>query len=311
MKIVFHVTQAHLAPDGGLSGVFYRNLQSDFVQAGFQTEAVHRQLPDLAGLNHPDRFHFVHNGRISHPRVLNTGYGYLGSYWYADPQGVFGDSSITGLPFDESTVRYKPASAFFDRLVARLVATRHSRYNQPKDVRRFPGGAIAIFLQGISDPVERARHMTARAMVVAVLADTRGRAVIVKPHPGNDDQETRQLVRWLRRDHPDVIVTDANVHDILADCAVSVSLCSAASLEGMLHRKPAVLFGRADFHHCAQTVQVPADWPAALDRALGQAVPYRKYLYWFFAQNLIDARHKGRFARIRARMQASGAALPG
>jgi len=306
MRILFHVTPQHLASDGEVAGLFYRNLWADFAAAGFRVAAVRRDLSDLSGLEDPGQFHFVHNGRVQHPRVLNTGYGYLGGYWYADPKGVFADSSISDQIFDPAKVRYKPASAFFSRMVRKLVQPRHSRYNQPMDVRQFPAGAIAVFLQGTSDPVDRARHVGASAMVEAVLAHRKGRPVIVKPHPGNQDAETGQIIARLRAEAPEVIVTDANIHDILAAAAVTVSICSAACLEGMLHRKPAVLFGRTDFHHCAQTVQRPGDWPGALERALCQPVPYRKYLYWFFEQNLIDAKGASRFDRILARIERQG-----
>ena len=51
------------------------------------------------------------------------------------------------------------------------------------------------------------------------------------------------------------MISDANVHDILKACRATVSINSSVALEGFLHRKPAVLFGLADFHHFAGRVE--------------------------------------------------------
>ena len=74
----------------------------------------------------------------------------------------------------------------------------------------------------------------------------------------------------------------------------------------MLHRVPAILFGRMDLHHCATTVRAPAEWPAALDNALTTDWPFEKYLLWFLRWQNIDA-SRPFMPRILERMQAQGA----
>ncbi len=288
-RVRLHVP-AHMLPDGPEElPTFYRNLLSDLAALSARCEVVHR---DMEALRHgPDEadFDFVHNGNIDRPQVLNLGPAYLSGFFYADPKGIFFESSIAGLPFRPSAMPADKAAAFAATLRGLFVAPRKSRHLQPTDRAQFAGGHIAVFLQDLSDPVLRARHMTARAMLETILSNTGGRQVVVKPHPRNTGDETQAICDWLGAQHPQVCLTTANVHDILHGAALSASIGSSVALEGMLHRVPAVLFGRSDLHHCAATVETPADWPGALDLALGRDWPFDAFLFWFLKRHCIWA----------------------
>jgi hypothetical protein len=173
-------------------------------------------------------------------------------------------------------------------------------------VEQFGQGHIAVFLQGWSSPVERARYMTATEMVKTVVKGAAGRPVVVKPHPRNACYETEMIRQWLLRHHPKVRVSNANIHDILAGACATVSISSSVALEGMLHRVPAILFGRSDLHHCAETVTEPSEWPAALARALARDWPYDAFLLWFLRRQNIDVSRPWA-ERLLDRMAAQGA----
>ncbi len=193
------------ATDGSELPPFYQHLRDGFTALGARVAVVHRDMDALqTGPTGPD-FNFVHNGRIARAGLLNIGLAYMYPFWYVDPKGVFADSSLTDLAFDPAQTPQKPAARMFARLQARLKDTRISRYAQPEEVAQFPTGAIAVFLQDWSDPVERARHMTARDMLETVIANAGGRSVIVKPHPRVSGLETFEILDWLARDHPQII----------------------------------------------------------------------------------------------------------
>ena len=293
------------APDGSELPLFYKLLRQKLAQRGAEVRIVVRAAEwQTTGLP-PGDFHFVHQGRAQGPRVLNCAVAYLNPFFYADPQGIYFESTNTTARFDAAGIPADRAAAFFDTLVADHVTPRRSRYSQPPEVQTFPPGAIAVFLQDWSLPVERARHMEAQAMLTTVLAHRAGRPVIVKPHPRNQGLETLDLLALLRG-HPDVIVTEANLHDILRQAAVSVSISSSVAVEGMLHRVPAVLFGRSDLHFCAQTVRVPGDWPAALTRALATDWPFEPFLFWLLHRRSVRT-GPGMMGPILKRMQAAQA----
>jgi len=288
---------------------FYPRLMQDLGARGAQVETCWRDLDALELPSGPRDFDFIHQGRIDRPRALNTCVAYLDGFWYVDPKGVFADSSLTDLPFDPAGIPAARAAEFFARQVNDRVVARHSRYAQPRDLRRFGPGHIALFLQTDSDPVRRVQHISREQMVDCVLAQTAGRAVVIKPHPQDDSSETRGWLARLANGRPDITVTDANVHDVLAGAAVSVSISSAASVEGLLHRVPAVVFGRTDFHPCAVTVRQPQDWPAALISAMARGWPFEAFVFWFFRKGCVPVTWARFGDMIVERMKARGADL--
>lgn len=304
-KVVLHVPQPKAAPDGSALPGYMGRLRRAFSEAGGQVEIRLRDLAALEAMGDTPDLHLVWQGRIRHPRVLNTAPAYVFPFWYLDPVGVYGASSLHDAPFVAGAQPKAAAKAFFERQRRRLVEGRQSRIAQPKAVTHLPKGAIAVFLQGWSEPTERLRHMPEEEMIEAVLADTGGRPVIVKPHPSTADLASFELIARLQK-HPGVTVTSANIHDMLAVADLTVSLCSSVALEGMLHRCPAVLFGRSDLHHCATTVRRAQDWPAARESALAQAWPYEAFVHWFLAKNTLNAGASDLWARSLERFARAG-----
>lgn len=271
--LILHVPLHMLASDGvGLPG-FFQKIRSGFLARGARVELRWRDTDVLTSMGDTDDIHLVHNGRIHHPRVLNTGLAYVFPFWYCDPVGIFGDSSLATAVFRPDGVDEDQANTFQIHLTRRLVDRRQSRYDQPRDCRTFPKGAIAVFLQGDSDPVNRARYMPEREMFAAILAARGERTVIVKPHPRNLTGDTTHILA-VAGQSPGVVVTDANVRDILAASDITVTTTSATALESMIHRVPVVLCGRSDLHHCAITVRHPDEMHGALCAAMNASFPF-------------------------------------
>ncbi len=298
---------AHMLPDGPEPmPPFYVNLLLGLERVGAQTEVVHRDYVTLRQGPVGADFDFVHNGNVDRVQALNLGPAYLSRFFYVDPKGIFFESSIAGMTFRPQSIPAQRATEFCSVLRRLFVQDRRSRHEQPEEVEVFGTGHIAIFLQDESDPVIRSRYMTAEDMVRTVIAEAAGRPVVVKPHPRNTGPATVELLDWLTQKHPAVRITTANLHDILAGAAVSVSICSSVALEGMLHGVPAILFGRSDLHHCAMTVRQAADWPTALRAALARDWPFEAFLLWFLRRQNVWATRPF-LPRVLERMIAQGA----
>jgi hypothetical protein len=283
-QVVIHLP-LHLLDEQQMPAIYYE-LRRGFQARGASVALRHRDLSALQNLTAGADFHIVHNGGGSGACLLNSIVAYLLPYFYFDPEGVYFQSSTYTAIFDPASVPESASARRFEMLRKRYVLPRLSRYDQPETRADLPQGAISVFLQDWSEPVERARFMSTREMLETVIAGAAGRPVIVKPHPRNHGPETVEILLWLSEAHPEVIVTEANLHDILAASAISVSICSSVAIESMLHRKPTILFGKSDLHHCAVTVKHPAEWPQALETALSQTWPYEAYVYWFFERQL-------------------------
>jgi hypothetical protein len=236
---------------------------------------------------------------------LNTALAYLTGYWHLDPRGVLAESSAATMPFDLSSVDLGQAREFAASLHARFVQARVSRYRQAEHTADLPKGCIAVFLQGQAPAARGHQYFGTRAMLRATVAAAAGRAVLVKPHPLRKDHG-REIIAELRALGHDLIETHAHVHDLLASCAVSVSMNSAAAIEGFLHEKPAILCGKSDFHSQAEVVRRPEHMAEALARATDTPRDYAPWLQWYFGQFCIDITAEDAPARILARFAQSG-----
>ncbi len=245
-----------------------------------------RDLPPEARWGDGD-LHIVQGGTARGVGYLNAGLAYLTGYWHLDPQGVLADSSARLHGFDPALVDLAAATAFHAHLVQRFVARRKSRYRQSRIPADLPQGCIAVFLQGPSPGLRGHQFMGQRAMLRSVIAGACGRKVVVKAHPVTMEHGQR-IMADLRAEGLDFIEASPNVHDLLAACAASVSINSAAAIEGFLHGKPAILFGRSDFADQAETVRKPDEFAAALDRALTMPRDYIPWLHWYFTRFCLD-----------------------
>lgn len=260
----------------------------------------------------PDRrfedgnLHIIDDRAIVAPNVLNAGVAYLWEFWHLDPKGVKAFSSIGDLPYDPAAIPFRRAKPFFDMLRDRHVAQRRSRYAQPEGRAAFPEGALSVFFQGGYPVASGATRVSDLEMLRCVLANAGDRPVIVKPHPLVSAPEDVAAAQEIARRDTRVILTDANVHDILAASAATVSINSTVALEGFLHRVPALIFGRADFHHFAGSVTKPEDFPDVLARELARKGGYAQYLAWYFRRNCLPLHNDDLPKRIWAIFTAAG-----
>lgn len=229
-----------------------------------------------------DKLHLVENGLVQHPGVLNTALAYLPPYYHLDPCGALANSSAAQAPNGMDNVDLGHAQQFWDKLQRRFVAKRSSRYNQPDVTTKIPEGCVAIFLQGDNPQRWGTAHCDPETMIRTVVKHAGGRPVVVKAHPVSDLMRESEMLLRLLSEGLVLVTTDANIHDILTKCAATVSFNSAVAIEGFLHHKPAILFGRSDFHHCCETVVHPEEFKEALDRALASTWNYPAFLYWYF-----------------------------
>lgn len=268
-----------------------------------------RDLTPATRLPPDDRFndgnlHIVDDRSVQAEGVLNCAVAYFWEFWHLDPKGTKAFSSIGDLPYDARAMPYARAVRFFDGQRAKLVEARKSKYGQKAEVSKLPEGALAVFFQGHFPLRQGATRFDDLAMLEVVRQYAGNRPIVVKPHPLVNDPFTLASVQALRDDR--LIITDANVHDILARCAATVSINSTVALEGYLHRKPAILFGRSDFHHIAGRVDRPEDFPEVLTAQLGRNGGFAQYLAWYFLRHCLRLGSPGLQDALWSRFAAAG-----
>ncbi len=289
--VTFHLPGSVLRDPGTLMKPFYAKLTAGLPARGVAVQTLARDWLSLAAtVDATPGFHIVDHGDMRHPRVLNTGIAYLYPFWHCDPHGIRALSSIGTQVFDPSQTDPRSANAFATHLHRRLVDKRLSRGTQIRDVTQIPAGCIAVFLQSDAHRgLAETCHLTTRQMIAAVIARDDPRPIIIKPHPAEADTRLLRHLARLQAQDARVQIVQANIHDILSQAAVTVTINSATGIEAMLHRCPVVLCGKADFHHCAVTVTDAAQVDAGIARATTQDWPFAAFLTWYFKQHCLDA----------------------
>ncbi|KAF0115032.1 MAG: hypothetical protein FD150_1270 [Rhodobacteraceae bacterium] len=255
---------------------------------GFRAIARH---PDEMRRGHAEadgNLHIVENGRVEGEGWLNAALAYLHGFWHLDPRGVHAESLAARAVFDPSEVDSGAAERFFADLEARFVQRRRSRFHQPREVALdLPPASVALFLQGPSAFFYGRCKLSVEETILAVAQGSAGRPVLVKPHPQVLEDGRAAIARAVAQGAK-VQATEANVHDVLAAAAVTVSVNSAVAMEGFLHRKPAILFGGSDFPTLVTQASGAADFPKALTKALTADWAYPKMVHWYFNRHTVE-----------------------
>lgn len=313
-QVVFHLPEAaHDRFRRMKVYAFYRQLEAMLLARGGSIRLEGRPSHLFTGetVAGDGDLHIVENGFVRGEGYLNATLAYLEGFWHLDPRGGLANSSIGALDYDPKAVDEAAARRFFAGLKARFAQARHSRYAQPRTVAEVPAGCIAVFLQGPAPQRQGQAHLSYEAMLRAVAGGARGRPVLVKPHPLKPEPGLAQIEK-VRREGFDLIASTANVHDLLANACVSVSVNSATAIEGFLHGTPAILFGRSDFRHFVDTVHEPDGFAPALAAALAQKRDYACALFWYFGLhclNLDAADFEGKVLAVFARAGFDAARL--
>ncbi|MAC77602.1 MAG: hypothetical protein CML66_06015 [Rhodobacteraceae bacterium] len=301
--ILFHLPNDWLTPSTEGVMPFYKALR-----AGLEAEgrSVEFRAIDKAGVvaaaDRDDAIHLVNHGRLRHPRVWNAGIAYVYPFWNVDPWGIRAFSSIASRRFDPASVPVDDARPFFRRLRKRLVGGRSSRYPQAGEVAVLPEGAVAVFLQSEAHrDVEETCYLTREEMVATVLDATPG-PVVIKPHPRDSDPATADWLAGLAARYPRLVVSGANIHDILGACDRVVTINSAVGIEACLHRKPVILCGQSDFHHIARVARSVDDLAAMVTEPARRRA-YDRYIYWYFGLNCLSTTEPGLARRFLERVE--------
>lgn len=231
--------------------------------------------------------HIIDDRSLQAKGVLNAGVAYFWEFWHLDPIGTKAFSSIGQATYDPEAVSVRRTQTFASNLKRRYLGKRKSKYKQPEESQTLPSNAISVFFQGKYPINAGATKHSDIDVLLATQTAVGDQPIIVKPHPLSSDATDISIVRELARQDERIVLTDANVHDILASSACTVSINSTVALEGYLHGVPAVLCGTSDFHHIARTVIDLSQLSPEFGKAVEMELDYENYLAWYFLKNCI------------------------
>jgi hypothetical protein len=168
------------------------------------------------------------------------------------------------------------------------------------------GGFIYVPLQGRLLEQRSFQTCSPLQMVEHVIDQNPGAKIVVTLHPKEEysEKERRQLDLLMRK-HSQLSVQLGGMETLLPRCSYVVTMNSSVAFAGYLLKKPAVLFGKIDFHHIAANVEA-LGVSGAFDLVRSMQPPYPQYVWWFLQHMSINAGRADAEAKIRARLSEFG-----
>lgn len=194
-------------------------------------------------------------------------------------------------------------SSVFDQYLRWISEDNDSKFDQPERKSRqhlvaegiLPDGDYIFFpCQIPDDEVVRFFCDVSEEDVIAALAawaNRTGATILFKAHPAAP--HTSEPFKTIAKGDT-LHWVDASVHDLIEHCQAVYTLNSGVGHEAILHGKPVVMFGRAEYDRLAirsnldeldDTYAQVKTWNAA-----DALEAYRRFYHWFTRDNAIDLR---------------------
>ncbi len=272
-NLLMHVKEA--------DGHFYARLAKGLRELGGTAELVERAPLNIPPDPFDGDFHFVHHGFHRQQNVLNTGPAYINPYFYADTEGVFGESSLVTAPFDPSAQPLDKARDFTEKL-AEKVRFVSDAVDLPKR------DAIVVLLQPMNEILERTTRIDVRELVRGAVAAAQGEKIIFWSHSAMSDDQLDDLLGRLSRQRGNVEATKEPVSHVLAKAKVTLSYNSPHALEGMCLGIPAVFCAKTDLNHNGVSCHDVMEISSAIEQATTRDWPHAEFVYWLLFRKMLN-----------------------
>ncbi len=223
---------------------------------------------------------------------------YIYPFWHIEKQAERWNWPVALDRFQPASVDLRKALNFYRFWRQRLFD------DTPKDASK--DGFIYVPLQGQLLRQRSFQSCSPLDMIRATLEHDTKRRVIATLHPSeNYSAEERRALKKLVLTYDRLSVKDGSADDYLQTCDYVVTQNSGVAFKGYFFAKPAILFGKSDFHHIALNVeQIGAE--QAFDSILGHRPDYAAYLYWFLQLRAINAGRPEAKKKIRTTLRNHG-----
>ena len=216
-----------------------------------------------------------------HPRALTLRRAYFYPFWRIESSAKRWKWEVAETDFRPGRVDGGHAQKFMREWRKRLYG----------DVTAFESDGDFVFVPLQGRLLERRSFQSASPieMVEATLRHNSGRTVHATLHPNLDySGEETQALDDLVEKYPQLIVSSTDARELIGGCKYVVTQNSAVVLDGYFHRKPAVLFGKIDFHHISANAY-ELGTAGAFSTVEKMKPPFSRYLFWFLQEMSINA----------------------
>ena len=187
-----------------------------------------------------------------------------------DPLGWGADHSRSLHPPDLTSIPAQEAARFCESMRTDFQRSGISKHNQPA-LRPLEPAFEPYLLAPLQLPTDDTiMHHSPLGVIdyihlLSNWAESSGRKVVFKIHPGSHMPEVKAAVLGRASDSPCVFVVDENIHGLIAHSQGVVVINSGVGFESLIHGKPVVTLGACDYQWAtfraqAGTLDQAYDW---------------------------------------------------
>lgn len=277
---------------------FINKVVTAFASRGFQVEFCGNSDAEILGsIRHPGPVLYWMEDPVS-PRGLTMRLAYFYPFWRIENSARRWEWEVARTKFVPEGVEHGEASGFVQQWRRRLFGA--------DALDTAAQGYVYIPLQGRLTEKRSFQHMSPLDMIGASLLAEPRRQIIVGLHPKETypPDELRALDEMIGANSR-LSLSRAAAAVLVRGADYIVTQNSAVALTGYFFHKPAVLFGRIDFHHIAANVH-ELGVRYAFDQVRQMAPDYDRYLFWFLQKMSINAGREDAEAQILRTVRARG-----
>ncbi|MBV7380669.1 hypothetical protein [Maritimibacter dapengensis] len=272
---------------------FFPKLAERALRDGIPTRAV-RANSKVADMMRDQSLGYVHimfGDRAGYaPDRLHVGAGPVRGFWYLDELGIGPNSTLRFGQFAPERIDKEAAEYFFNGVTSWQLEHNISPVDQPSRLDPPPAKArVALFCQEIEQQPIRMHYLSTEQMIRAIAEYETQKVIYVKMHPMQSKPMRRAIVA-VAQEYPNVQISEASVHDLVAAADLVVTQNSRAGFEALMQKKPVVTCGKSDYWQATLTARTAEDLCEALDFGVEAMAdfPYEKYFFWYLHRHLLE-----------------------
>lgn len=219
-------------------------------------------------------------------------------YWVLEKEPIPAEMDIAKAVFDAELVKEGTSDRLFDKLSNKFIEPFEHEYA----IEDF----VLIILDEYLGKDDVLRPYSSFQMINHVLKQEPERQVIIWQTPEQALSENAQA-RLDKFDHEDAVsFSAASLDRLLCACSFVVSQNSLASVQAMLHEKPAITYGDFPFHHICRNPQRDQRFQKSFNRMHRDKPEYARYLCWLLEDQSLCVNDKNIEQKISVRIQDLG-----
>ncbi|WP_228568778.1 capsular polysaccharide export protein, LipB/KpsS family [Campylobacter sputorum] len=231
--------------------------------------------------------------------ILRYKEGYFHDIMFFDDIGFSGFSSNIDSK-KVNLINQNEANKYFDKIYQTYTVKNLSKYEQTAPQKlNLPKKYLFLAMQTTDDAVMQLSYFEPIDLVKKLVKFTQqnGLNLVIKRHPRCHDKNVDKLFSKISS-LKHVFITTASIHQLIKNASAVFTINSGVGFEALMHLKPVVLFGKADYESCCVVCKDIAKLSIPSELNDNQKLYIKKFITYFMQNLNANINDKDKIARI-------------